>query len=98
MKKTAAVSELKASLSRYLARVKAGEEVLVTERGKPVAKLVPVRAGVGREAERLSDLERRGLVRVGPGGLPRGFWKLPRPRDPKGLVLKGLLEDREQGR
>ncbi len=42
MKKVAKVSELKASLSKYLARVKAGEEVIVTERGKPVAKLVPI--------------------------------------------------------
>jgi hypothetical protein len=30
--KTASVSKLKASLSEYLKRVKAGEEVLVTER------------------------------------------------------------------
>ena len=40
--KTAAVAELKANLSKYLGQVKAGEHVLVTERGVPVAKLVPV--------------------------------------------------------
>jgi prevent-host-death family protein len=39
--KTATVSKLKASLSEYLRRVKAGEEVLVTERGRPIAKLSP---------------------------------------------------------
>ena len=39
--KAAKVSELKASLSKYVARVKNGEEILVTERGRPVAKLVP---------------------------------------------------------
>jgi hypothetical protein len=33
MAKTAAVARLKAALSEYLARVKAGEEVIVTERG-----------------------------------------------------------------
>jgi prevent-host-death family protein len=47
---TAGVAQLKASLSRYLARVKAGEELVVTERGRPVAKLVPIRdheAGAG---------------------------------------------------
>ncbi|PYN64673.1 MAG: type II toxin-antitoxin system prevent-host-death family antitoxin, partial [Candidatus Rokuibacteriota bacterium] len=38
---SAAVAKLKASLSEYLARVKAGEEVIVTERGKPIAKIVP---------------------------------------------------------
>ena len=40
--KTAAVSELKSLLSKYLSKVKAGEEVMITDRGKPVAKLVPI--------------------------------------------------------
>ena len=35
------VRELKDNLSRYLARVKVGEEVVVTEHGRPVALLVP---------------------------------------------------------
>ncbi len=26
------------------------------------------------------------------------FWKLPKVKDPDGLLLKALLEDREQGR
>jgi len=34
MMKTAAVSELKARLSEYLNQVKAGMEVLITDRGK----------------------------------------------------------------
>jgi prevent-host-death family protein len=36
------VRELKASLSRYLARVREGETIVVTDRGRPVARLVPV--------------------------------------------------------
>ena len=36
--RTATVSKLKASLSEYLRQVKAGEEVLVTERGRPIAR------------------------------------------------------------
>ena len=36
------VRALKASLSRYLGRVRAGETILVTDRGRPVARLVPV--------------------------------------------------------
>jgi prevent-host-death family protein len=43
--KTAAVSALKASLSEYLAGVKAGEEIIVTDRGKPIAKLMPLQPG-----------------------------------------------------
>ena len=39
---TVSVSKLKASLSEYLARVQAGEEVTVMSRKRPVAKLVPI--------------------------------------------------------
>ncbi len=34
------VRELKARLSEYLARAQAGEEVVVTDRGRPVARIV----------------------------------------------------------
>lgn len=36
------IRELRAGLSRYVARVKDGQEIVVTEHGKPVAKLVPM--------------------------------------------------------
>lgn len=36
------VRELKQNASRVLARVKAGETLEVTERGRPVARLIPV--------------------------------------------------------
>jgi prevent-host-death family protein len=93
--RAAGVAELKARLSRYLARVKAGEEVLVTERRVPVARLVPVRER--EEHEALGELERQGLLRLGSGRLPKGFWKLPRGRDPRALVGKAVAEEREEG-
>ncbi len=39
--KTVGVRELRQNLSRYLARVKDGETLTVTERGHEVARLVP---------------------------------------------------------
>jgi len=36
----AGIKEIKNNLSRYLARVKAGEEVMITERGKAIARIV----------------------------------------------------------
>ena len=36
------IRELKTQFSRYLRRVKAGGTVIITERGKPVGRLVPV--------------------------------------------------------
>ncbi len=95
--KTVAVAKLKASLSKYLARVKGGEEVLITERGKPVAKIVPLRRDPSAFPEHLLEMERAGLIRLGTGKLPEGFWDWPRPEDPKGLALKALLEEREEG-
>ena len=96
MKKTAAVAELKAQLSRYLSRVKAGEEILVTDRGAPVARLVPVDTHAPGHAH-LRDLERQGLIRLGSGKLPKDFWKLPRARDPRAAVRKAVSEERETG-
>ena len=94
---TTSITELKNSLSAYLRNVKAGEEVLITDRGRPIARLVPVSPSDSIE-ERMDDLERRGLLKRGTGKLPEDFWEMPRPKDPEGLVLKGLLQEREEGR
>jgi len=95
--KTAAVSELKARLSEYLNQVKAGMEVLITDRGKPVARLMPIlRPKTVKEV--LVRMEKQGLIKLGTGKLPKGFWRMPRAKDPKGLVLKAILEEREEGR
>jgi len=95
--KTVTVSKLKASLSEYLRQVKAGEEVLVVERGRPVARLTPA-VGAATLPHELVELAKQGLVKLGSGKLPKGFWDLPRPRDPKGRVVKAVLSEREQGR
>jgi prevent-host-death family protein len=94
---SAAIAVLKARLSRYLDRVKAGEEVVVTERGRPIARIVPIRPAGDEEEAQLADLERKGLLRRGNGSIPESFWTRPVPDDPGGLTLKGLLDDREEG-
>jgi prevent-host-death family protein len=95
--KTAAVSELKARLSEYLNQVKAGMEVLITDRGKPVARLVPLSRPKDLK-ESLVRMEKEGLIRIGSGKLPRNFWRMHRPDDSNGMVLKALLDEREAGR
>lgn len=57
------VSALRAELSTWLDRARAGEEVLVTERGTPVARLVPVHA-----APLIDRLVRQGVVGKAPAG------------------------------
>ena len=95
--KTAAVSELKARLSEYLNQVKAGMEVLITDRGKPVARLVPLSRSKDLK-ESLVRMEKEGLIRIWSGKLPRNFWRMHRPDDSNGMVLKALLDEREAGR
>ena len=98
--RTAKVSELKAGLSAYLARVKAGEEVVVTDRGTPVARLVPVGQPVGHHAEWASirALETQGRIVVrGEGRVPKSFWDLASPELPRDSAVRALLEDREEG-
>lgn len=95
--KTTTVSKLKASLNEYLRQVKTGEEVVVTERGRPIARLVPALSGEPL-SEHLVKMEQQGLLTRGSGKLPKDFWDLPRPKDPSGLVMKAVLREREEGR
>jgi prevent-host-death family protein len=96
--RTATVSRLKATLSEHLARVKAGEEILVTERGKPIARIVPLAAGETAAPARLLELARAGLVRIGSGRLPPKLWARPRPADPEGRAVRALLAERDEAR
>jgi prevent-host-death family protein len=43
--RTAGVREARQALSRLLEEVQKGREVVITDRGRPVARLVPVRPG-----------------------------------------------------
>jgi prevent-host-death family protein len=104
--KIASVSMAKNELSALLRRVRRGESVLICDRGKPVARLVPVRAGPeeGDDAERLERLERAGLVRRGePGaddvddGGPDLLDEAPPALVPGKSALATLLAEREEG-
>lgn len=96
--KTTPVSELKATLSEQLARVKAGEEVVVTERGRPIAKIVPLSGETMGRSAHMSELARNGLISLGTGKISKDIWKLPRPSDKRGRGLQALLDERDQGR
>src|SRR2546427_4622358 len=96
--RSATVSKLKATLSEHLARVKAGEEVIVTERGKPIAKIVPFGRDHAEIPAHLLELARAGLIRLGSGKLPKGFWKMPRPAVPGAAGVKAVLEEGENER
>ena len=92
----ASISDLKARLSAYLDIVRQGEEVLVTDRGRLIARLTPIR-GDAREEGRRDLLLRSGRLRAPSAPLPADFWERPRPADPAGRSLAVLIEERSEG-
>jgi prevent-host-death family protein len=94
---TASISEAKAKLSALLERVKAGESITITDRGNPVAQLVPLLELSEAEWDaRARGLERDGAItrprkRLEPGWLSRR----PLPESRKS-VLEALLEERRE--
>jgi prevent-host-death family protein len=90
---TIGVRELKAQLSHTLRQVKAGETVIITERGKPIGRIVPME----------SSLEDRMQELIAAGVLSWNGQKFgARLRDVRPARLRGsvtvaelLLEDRE---
>lgn len=93
---TTSISELKARLSAFLDIVRQGNEVLVTDRGRLIARLVPVKGGQHEESRR-DLLVRTGRLRAPLAALPKDFWKRARPVDPKGRSLAALLDERDSG-
>jgi prevent-host-death family protein len=95
--KIASVAEIKARLSEFLAAARAGDDVVITDRGRPVARLT----GLGPEADdaRMAELLRAGMVRA-----PRRVRRADRP-PPVALgdafdtrMLEALLRERDEGR
>jgi len=80
------IRALRADLSRWLKRVQHGEEITVTDRGKPVAKITPAN---GRS--KLDELIAAGIVEPAP---KRTGW-LPEERvKAKGSVSELVKEQR----
>ena len=95
----ASISKAKNQLSALIKRVQGGEPVVITDRGVPVAKLVPVRLGTG-VPHRILGLAQQGLVRL-PEETPETGWldDLPWPTVAAGQSpVDLLLEERRAGR
>ena len=52
---TVGVRELKARLSEYLRQVKQGRTIVITERGKPVGRLVPTGQSLEQRLQAMID-------------------------------------------
>lgn len=95
---TASITEAKNNLSKLIERVRHGESVLILDRNIPVARLQPLKSGSSKSDQaKLSELERRGMLKRGTGKLPRHFFKLPPLKFKKSLV-EAVLEERRESR
>ena len=84
------VRDAKANLSKVLRDVKRGREVVITEYGKPIGRIVPVRS-LSLE-ERVAEMENRG--ELGPARpLAKPILPLIIPAD---VAQKYLQEEREK--
>ena len=99
MEKTT-ISQLKARLSAYLKKVRAGQTILILDRDEPVARLERVGSGrAGAEAgdDRLLRLERAGLLRRATRRVSLERLRSAAPRA-RASVLEALLEERRNDR
>jgi prevent-host-death family protein len=98
--KKASVSSVRDNLSAYLDLVRAGEAVLITNRGRPIARLVPLDVGASESIEaRRRELERRGVLeRAEAPHEPDVLRTLPPIPSVEGDLLGALLHDRDECR
>ncbi|MDG4803475.1 type II toxin-antitoxin system prevent-host-death family antitoxin [Micromonospora sp. WMMD980] len=87
-----AVRELNQHTSRVLARVRAGETVEVTDRGEPIARLVPVLAGDALLGRLVAEGRATAPTTAGPVPMP------PVLGDPTVDVAAALVEARDEER
>ena len=86
------IKELKNNLSRYLALVKEGEDILITERGKVIARIIQEDADNKSLREALIPLFVKGLVTLPSRKLDSD---IEMPHEVPGKLLSEMvIEDR----
>lgn len=93
--KSVNIAELKNRLSVYLNEVKAGEEILVCDRNRPVARIIPL-ARSRDEDEELLSLASEGKLRFGQGRIEESFWQMPAPRVSATALRHAVERERDE--
>lgn len=93
--KSVNIAELKNRLSVYLNDVKAGEEILVRDRNKPIARIVPLTRSRDEDEELLA-LASQGRLRLGEGVVEESFWEMPAPRVSATALRRAVEQERDE--
>jgi prevent-host-death family protein len=95
--RTTTITDAKNGLSALIDRVKAGESIVILDRGIPVARLEPVTADPDPNG-RIKRLERAGVISSPSAPPPLELMRTAPPSAAPGVsVLEALLEERETG-
>lgn len=95
--KRATITQAKNGLSALIDQVKAGESIVITDRGLPVARLEPATAAAIDDDGRIERLVRAGLATRGTGDFA-AFLDRPLVETVDGSsVVDLLLEERRSG-
>ena len=89
---TAGIKELKNQLSRYIGLVKKGDDVLITERGRVIARIVKEDSSSSSLRQTLQPLILKGQVLMPTHDIKRD---VPRPVELPGKAVSDIVvEDR----
>ncbi len=89
------LAELEKNLRDYVKEVRAGREVVIRDRKRPFAKLVPIDEDAELEAHVLR-LVAEGRARLPIAPLPPEFWTEERSQAPLEQLVALVSEDRDE--
>lgn len=92
---TVNIAELKSNLSAYLEQVRNGAELIVRDRNRPIARLMPLAAGEDLDAEE-EGLVAAGLMRLPLQEKSNDFLKLPAPEVSLDHIRAAIRSERDE--
>ena len=92
--RSANIADLRNRLTQYLREVRAGEEIIVRDRQRPIAKIVPFTVDDDEADD--AALVAAGLMRKGSGTIPQSFWKARRSRTARRVAVAAVSTGRDE--
>jgi prevent-host-death family protein len=92
---TVNIAELKSNLSAFLEQVRNGEELIVKDRNRPIARLMPLAAGEDLDAEE-EILVGAGLMRLPLEPKSDEFFNLPAPNVSLETIRQIIRDERDE--
>lgn len=92
---TVNIAELKSNLSAFLEQVRNGEELIVKDRNRPIARLMPLAAGDDLDAEE-EILVGAGLMRLPLEAKSDEFLNMPAPEVSLEIIREMIRSERDE--